>query len=265
MRRFLTWYLPLAVGIAVSAVFAWGFAKGLGGSAGEVVRESAMASTTTGPEGGEAATPSAQEIEETLVVLLGDSLARGTGDELGEGIGGRLSEILDERGTEHEVANLAVNGATTEDLTAQLERPAVKRLISRSSVILVSIGGNDFFGERDGFGVAGSIPDDPSEVTGSIQGRLEEVVSTLRESNPEATIYILGLYNPFRGVPEGDRFTPLVAEWNAQLIGRFADDPGVVIVQTSDLFLAHDRLSADQFHPNGEAYGLIARRIADTL
>ncbi len=90
-----------------------------------------------------------------------------------KGSAGRLSDILHDRETEHEIANLAVNGATTEDLMAQIERPSVRRLISKSSLVLVSIGGNDFFGERDEFGPAESIPEDPAEVTDAIQDRLE--------------------------------------------------------------------------------------------
>ncbi len=84
MRRLLTWYLPLVTGIAVSAIFAWGFATGMSGDAGEIVRESPASAAATSP--GEEELES--EEREELIVLLGDSLARGTGDELGEGIGG---------------------------------------------------------------------------------------------------------------------------------------------------------------------------------
>ena len=49
------------------------------------------------------------------------------------------------------------------------------------------------------------------------------------------------------------------------MMERFANDPNVVIVQTSDLFAFRDRLSFDRFHPANEGYALIARRIADAL
>jgi len=56
-----------------------------------------------------------------------------------------------------------------------------------------------------------------------------------------------------------------VNRWNARLAGRFENDPNLTIVQTSDLYSHHDRLSFDRFHPGGEGYRLIARRIADSI
>ncbi|MDX1584468.1 MAG: hypothetical protein R3338_12800 [Thermoanaerobaculia bacterium] len=92
MRRLLTWYLPLVFGVVLATLFAWGFAKGLQGNAGELVREASAGSDVRDVSGEEA------ERRATIdVVILGDSLARGTGDEIGEGIGGRLSSILEER------------------------------------------------------------------------------------------------------------------------------------------------------------------------
>lgn len=264
VRRLLTWYLPLASGTVLSLFFAWGFARGVAGTAGEVVRESPE-SFRIASEGGSAESQREEQSGRQLVVIVGDSLARGTGDDLGEGIGGRLSQILDDRGLEHEIANLGVDGAKTEDLLARLERPSVGRLLSEASVVVVSIGGNDLFGERESFGAARAVPDGQDAVIEPIQTRIVEVVAGIREENPEVPIFLLGLYNPFASVRDGDRLSPLVTRWNAALLQRLADDPRVVIVQTSDLFLGHDRLSADRFHPNGDAYALIARRIADVL
>lgn len=262
VRRFLTWYLPLASGTVLSLFFVWGFALGVTGNAGEVVRESTKFSGVA--PGNDVATPE-REAGKQLIVIIGDSLARGTGDELGEGIGGRLSEILDDRDVEHEIANLGVNGAKTGDLLEMLERPSVNRLLADAAIVLVSIGGNDLFGERESFGVAQTVPEAHGVVIDPIQTRIEELVATIRKANSDVPVFLLGLYNPFFSVPEGGLLSSVVARWNADLLHRFADDPRVVIVQTSDLFLDHDRLSADRFHPNGDAYGLIARRIADAL
>lgn len=264
VRRLLTWYLPLASGIVLSLFFAWGFARGVAGTAGEVVRESPVSSRVVS-EGGSSGSAREEQSGIRLIVIVGDSLARGTGDELGEGIGGRLSQVLDDRGVEHEIANLGVDGAKTTDLLARLERPSIERLFAEASAVVVSIGGNDLFGERESFGVARTVPDGHDTVIEPIQTRIFEVVAGIREENPEAPIFLLGLYNPFASVPDGERLSPVVTRWNAALLQRFADDPRVVIVQTSDLFLDHDRLSADRFHPNGDAYALIARRISDAL
>lgn len=261
MRRLLTWYLPLFAGIALSVLFAWGFIKGLQGDAGELVRDSTVISRPEDDLGEQNTAVSGK----TLILILGDSLARGTGDELGEGIGGRLSTILDQREVDHEIANLAVNGARTEDLLGQLERESVEHIVENAAVVLVSIGGNDFFGETDSFGVSERLPDDPEQVIDPIQERIGGAVSEIRALNPEAMIFVLGLYNPFQGDEARERLSPLIARWNSALLRRLAGDPRVVVVQTSDLFVTKDRLSSDRFHPNGEAYELIARRIADAI
>ena len=89
---------------------------------------------------------------------------------------------------------------------------------------------------------------------------IAKIVEKVRAVNPRARIYIVGLYSPF-----GNVLSPLVKDWNARLTERFAKDSNLVVVQTADLFTWHDRLSMDRFHPSGEGYALIARRIADTF
>jgi lysophospholipase L1-like esterase len=85
----------------------------------------------------------------------------------------------------------------------------------------------------------------------------------IRTVNPKARIFFIGLYNPFLATPYGKTLNPYVNRWNARLVERFGGDADFTLVQTSDLFSHHDRLSLDRFHPGGEGYGLIARRIAD--
>jgi lysophospholipase L1-like esterase len=258
MRRFYTWYLPLIAAVAFAVVFAWGVVAGLRGNVGEIVGEAPAA---------EGSFPRAErERDEVFVVLLGDSLARGTGDEMGLGIGGHLEEVLRRDGSETvEVVNLAVNGATTEHLLGLIEQRNVAGLIGRASHLVISIGGNDFFGEAGRFGVPENPPEDPQALIATLQDRIESVVDSVRQINGEATIFLIGLYNPFRAIEQEGSLSPMVSQWNAALQHRFEHDPAVVIVQTSDLFLERDRLSADRFHPNAEAYRLIARRILDVI
>jgi lysophospholipase L1-like esterase len=258
MRRLATWYLPLIAGIVFAVLFAWGVIAGLRGNVGEIVRDAPAA---------ERSVPRGEGVrEEVFVVLLGDSLARGTGDEMGLGIGGHLEEVLRrDRSETVEIVNLAVNGATTEYLLGSFEQRNVAGLIGRASHLVISIGGNDFFGEAGRFGVPENPPEDPEALIGTLQDRIESVVDRVREINGEATIFLIGLYNPFRTIEQGEDLSPMVSQWNSALQRRFERDAAVVIVQTSDLFLERDRLSADRFHPNAEAYRLIARRILDVI
>ncbi len=196
-------------------------------------------------------------------LILGDSLARGTGDQAGLGIGGRLDQELRRRNIRaSRTVNIAVNGARTPDLLRLLDSPNVQTILGQSNVVIVSIGGNDLWGGTDWRTATRA---NPEKVMDAVLERIEKIVRAIRADNGRARIFIIGLYNPFVFTPAGRQLTPLVNRWNARLIERFSDDVNVTIVQTSDIFANHDRLSLDRFHPGDEGYTLIARRIADAI
>jgi lysophospholipase L1-like esterase len=256
MKRFLFWKLPLTASIVAGLIFATGFVLVLLGGVGEPVQERQSAPHTTGAAKRAPGEP-------LQILLLGDSLARGTGDDSGLGIGGNLEAELKRRSIDpNETVNLAVNGARTADLLKQLESDNVQRLLSEADVIVLSIGGNDLFG---GVGYRPSAPEEPEDVMSPVLERVEAVVSKIREANPEGRIFLIGLYNPFRFTPEGERLSALVNRWNAHLIEQFGEDQHLTVVQTSDIFSHRNRLSFDRFHPGREGYQLISRRIAEAL
>ena len=92
--------------------------------------------------------------------------------------------------------------------------------------------------------------------------RVAAIVTRLHTINPEARIYLLGLFDPYR-LPELDR---QVAIWDSSLIARFAEDADVDVVRIADLFIYTLRLSSlDHFHPGAAGYAAIATRIASTF
>lgn len=252
MRRFLFWYLPVTAALIASCVFAYGFAAYLSGDRGTPVDLAPRAHTST-------------PAQRTTIapILLGDSLARGAGDPSGLGIGGRLdTELRRRRVNARRTYNVAVNGARTNDLLQVLARPNVQQLLRDSNVIIVSIGGNDLWGGNDWRNAA---PPDPDAVMDDVLSRIEKAIETIREANPHGRIFFMGLYNPFVATPQGRILSSLVNRWNGRVIEHFGNDPDFTLVQTADLFSHHDRLALDRFHPGGEGYELIARRIADAL
>lgn len=251
MRRFLYWYVPLGAALIAAAVFAHGFYSFARGDIGRPVNIASPVRSAAAPPRG------------TIVpIILGDSLARGTGDESGLGIGGRFVEELRRRNINTKnIVNLAINGARTGDLLQQLESPNVRRLLAESNVIIVSIGGNDLWGDN----WRNTAPRDPEAIMNEVLKHIGRVVGEIRAANPQARIFVIGLYNPFITTPMGKMLTPFVNEWNARLAERFDRDPNLVVVQTADLFNWRDRLSMDRFHPGQEGYALIARRIADAF
>jgi lysophospholipase L1-like esterase len=253
MRRFLFWYLPVGAALLAGGVFAFGFVTFLRGDIGTPVDIAPVVPTAV------AAAPTS----ELVPIVLGDSLARGTGDPSGRGIPGHLDDELRARHLHAKRAlNLGMDGARTADLLKKLETPSVRRLIAESNVIVVSVGGNDLWGGADWRTAA---PPNPDAVMNDVLGRIEKVIATIRALNPRARIFFIGLYNPFAATPAGKLMNTMVNRWNGRLLATFGSDPNFSIVQTADLFTHRDRLALDRFHPNGEAYELIARRIADAV
>ncbi|HEX6161634.1 MAG TPA: GDSL-type esterase/lipase family protein [Thermoanaerobaculia bacterium] len=252
MRRFFFWYLPLAASLIAGSVFAYGFVSFVRGETGSPV-DFLPSANATGDAPRAVIAP----------IILGDSLARGAGDAEGLGISGRLDQELRRRNIRAQrTINIAVNGARTADLVRVLDRSNVKTLLGQANVVIISIGGNDLWGGNDW---RNATPPNPDAVMDDVLSRIESAISTVRKANPKARIFFVGLYNPFLRTPNGGMLTPLVYRWNARLTERFAGDPNFTVIQTADLFSHRDRLAIDRFHPSGEGYGLIARRIADGL
>lgn len=253
MRRFFYWYLPLVIALAASALFALGFYSFMRGDIGTPVN---LLPPRSAP------LPLSLQTGSIAPIILGDSLARGTGDTAGLGIGGRLDLELRRRNIRaSRTINIAVNGARTADLLRQIQSRNVQTILGQSSVIIISIGGNDLWG-GDARNAALKNPD---ATMNAVLDRMVKVVDAVRKTNARARIFIIGLYNPFASTPLGAVLTPLVNRWNAKLIDRFSGDVNITVVQTADIFTAHDRLSFDRFHPSDEGYSLIARRIADAI
>jgi len=129
--------------------------------------------------------------------------------------------------------------------------------------VIISIGGNDLWGGPEG--LRRSPLQNAEKVMDATLDSLDRIVKKVRSVNPRARIFIIGLYNPFVNAPFGNLLSVLVGKWSSMEFDRFATDTNVTIVETSDLFSHHARLSLDNFHPNDEGYELIARRIAESL
>lgn len=253
VRRFFVWYLPLTIAAVAAAVFASGFYSFVSGHTGEAVA----------PVHAPLARADAKQAPIALLVM-GDSLARGAGDESGLGIGGRVAEELKRRGRKDQTAvNVAINGLRAPELEKQLQSRSVQTLIAQANVIIISIGGNDLWSTAEG--LRGTGRKDPEKLMNATLDRVAGIVGTIRSVNPRARVFLIGLYNPFMKAPFGALLTSAVNRWNAMEMTRFANDGNLTVVQTSDIFSHHARLSVDNFHPNEEGYSMIARRIVDSL
>jgi lysophospholipase L1-like esterase len=185
------------------------------------------------------------------IIVLGDSVAYGAGDETGRGIERTLSRML-----QRPVTNCGINGARTTDVLRALPRFPIET----AAVIIISIGGNDLYGDPLARTATTLWP---GHAMRRVAANVEMLVDRIRRRNRSAEIFLLGLYDPYGPSVFLDRAVNL---WDSLLISRFASEPHVTIVRIADLMRSPDRISAiDHFHPSAAGYVQIAARIAPAI
>jgi lysophospholipase L1-like esterase len=255
LSRFWVWRVPAAIASLAGLLFLAGFVLALRGTLGEPVGGPPSPAASVGS--------SVKPAGRSFLLVLGDSLARGTGDETGKGFAADVQEALKKRGP-LDVANVAVNGAESSDVLRGLGAENLLRLAASADWILLSVGGNDL---SHALPREAATASSPLEEIGTARARyasnLRQILSRLRESNPRAPVYVVGLYDPFGD--EGPRArigASVILSWNTLIEETALSFPRVFVVPTFDLFQGRpDRLAVDRFHPNGKGHQAIADRI----
>ncbi len=257
--RFWLWRLPAAIAVAATLLFAGGFWLALRGSLGNPLG-------VTPPAPRAAALPASGKTGKLLLVL-GDSLAKGTGDESGRGFAADVLDALRKRGPV-QIGNLAVNGAESAEVRELVGRENVRSLAASADWILVSIGGNDLsHAVPRGDGSPAAPVESVARAREDYASNLRAILAALREANPSAPIRVLGLYDPFeqRGAPSR-LGASVILGWNGLMQETALAWPDVLVVPTFDLFeYRQDRLALDHFHPNRAGYAAIATRILQVI
>ncbi|SFQ61982.1 Lysophospholipase L1 [Bacillus sp. cl95] len=203
---------------------------------------------------------------EMTIVALGDSLTRGTGDESGKGYVGYVKEEISERAEEKlQFLNLGINGQRSEQLRSQITQSEVQRQLKGANFVFITIGGNDLF--RGGQGLMDMNLATINETRKKYLDNIRFIFQEVRKTNQDATIFFIGLYNPFIDLDEGKDISKIIRQWNYESAEVSAEFPKVVFVPTFDLFelKVNDYLYSDKFHPNAKGYRLIAQRVASLM
>lgn len=149
------------------------------------------------------------------VVTLGDSVAAGSrcgctpyATLLGQGLAQRTDRVVS-------VANLGHNGLTSAGLLSQLETAGVRRLLSRATVVTVTIGANDFD--------ASTASDSACAGAGCYAGTLAAMSARVRAALAE-----IGALAP------RDARVLVTGYWNVFLDGEVGRAQGAAYVANSD-------------------------------
>ena len=239
--------------------FVYGTYTALYGSGGKATAEGS-AQTSSG------STPVAAGNRKTVhLVALGDSLTHGFGDVSGRGYVGDVSQYYRSAGKQVIQSNLGIDGLTSDGLQKELQQTSVQHVIGSADVVLVSIGGNDL---NDSAGLPQLDATRIAKAEANFTANLTSILAEIRRLNPSASVVLVGLYNPYGTVvATASQTNAIVQTWDLREDLVAAKLPGVIVVQTFDLFQLHPSqfLYLDHFHPNQAGYQRIADRIWQDL
>ena len=256
MIKKITWYILLLTSVVITFIFL----SGLGSS---------LAITTASKKTAEIspskAIPAVLDPNYYNILVLGDSLAKGTGDENGKGFPGYFTDSFKSKiSKEIKLTNIAVNGDVSSGLIKIIEAPETIAYIKSSKIIFISIGGNEItkLARTD----IATATTEAKNIEDNYLANLKEIYKTVRTNNSSCMVIFIGLYNPFGKEVTADKIN-FLNEWNYQSEHVISTDSNSIFVPTYDLFKFNldNYLTVDNFHPNSAGYQAISNRILEAL
>ncbi len=205
--------------------------------------------------------------EDINIVTLGDSLTQGVGDDTEQGgYVGILDRTLQTLDANIHFNNFGKRGNRSDQLLSRLEEEQeIIHAIEEADIIIMTIGANDIMQVLKENIMDLDIAYFNEEQT-LYEERLNDIFDEIRSINGDTSIYLLGVFNPFKNyfedIPELDQ---IILNWND--IGReiVSQNENSTFVPIDDLFDDErtDLFADDNFHPNYDGYYLMAERILE--
>lgn len=202
------------------------------------------------------------------ILVMGDSLAKGTGDEKGKGFAGGFADLWRTKETKPiKVTNIAVNGDTSSGLLNIVNDQETLKYIEDSKIILISIGGNEI---KNFTNLNSASTSSDNSAVKSTQDKyfnnLKTIFKTIRSKNSKCMVIFIGLYNPLGKNITSDEIN-LLDNWNYQTNEIVSSYSNSLFIPTYDLFKYNidNYLAPDNFHPNGTGYAAVSKRIFEAL
>lgn len=256
------WYSILAIACAGFILLASGFYKAIMVTTMDSPQSSSADPITQTPEDSTHSSKSPNTIQ---LLILGDSVAKGTGDEKSKGFSSYLPEnFKNNTSKEILVQNAGIDGLESIGLLEQLQSQRLEKVIINSDVIFISIGGNDI---RRILSLNTLEKDDEFNVRlHSYQSNLKLIFKELRRTNPNSIIVFLGLYNPYERATSLED-ARLLNTWNYNTQQLIEEDRNTLFIPTHDLLkynLAR-YIAQDGLHPNSAGYQALSNRISKSV
>ncbi|MDH6364726.1 lysophospholipase L1-like esterase [Enterococcus sp. PF1-24] len=224
---------------------------------------------------------------------VGDSLTEGIGDVTQQGgFVHLLASDLQEKYNFNAITedNYGVSGDRSDQIIKRLKKDEeLTKCLAKADFITVTVGGNDLMKafQSNFFNLTVETFDKPME---QYQENLVELFELIRNENPQAPIYVLGIYNPYYvNFPEITDLQTIFDNWNIatqevvrdvknsyfipinELLYQGIDgNMGIDVQETPEgkdgSFTLNDALyDGDSFHPNNLGYQIMANAVKEKL
>lgn len=257
MPKNYAWYGIVAIAIVSCVFIVFGFVQAVKFTTGSPVPPAAVVSSTD--------SKLVKEVNTIKVLILGDSIARGTGDDKLKGIGGYLTDLIKSQTPKDIVVdNAGIDGAKTADLLLLVNSGRMDNALETADFVIISIGGNDLREIQRLQDVSREAS--YQEKKAAYLLGLKEIIQKIRALNKNSVVIVIGLYDP-TAADNANENANIINEWNYQTQLVVAADQKAVFVPTYDLFkLNLDRfMAADRLHPNSTGYQMISYLISKDI
>lgn len=224
-----------------------------------------------------------QDTEKTLSIHLlavGDSLTKGVGDSTKNGgyVSLVANQLRETPGVEDVTTkNYGITGERSDEILKRIqEQKELQTDIEEADMIVLTAGGNDLIEtfKKEKLNINEESFVKPEE---KYKENLSTILKTITKRNPEAQIYVFGLYNPYEAVfPEITEMKTILLKWNEDT-QKIAKENKATYLSLSAIFNGDEQsimskknyaaeeidtstllYEADLFHPNDKGYQLIA-------
>ena len=226
---------------------------------------------------------SALSVKHVSYAALGDSLTEGVGDATGQGgfVPLFAKEIENSTGGSVSSQNFGKAGDTsTQIYNRMMKSKKITDGLKKANIITITIGGNDVLKViRDNVTKLSSMTEkDFVKQEELYQARVKKLLDKIREDNPQAQIYVLGIYNPFYlNFPDLTVMQNVIDSWNTATAGVVSQEKNTYFIPINNLLykgsgdkqaveadsstsaVANNLLyTEDHFHPNNIGYQIMA-------
>ena len=219
-------------------------------------------------------------------VAIGDSLTEGVGDQTNQGgfiplLSNAISEISDVNVVSQ---NFGVAGNTSTQIYKRMTKEKkIQSAIKKADVITITVGGNDVMKviRTQLTNLTENSFEKPAQ---TYQKQLTEIFDFIRDNNPNAQVYVLGIYNPFYlNFPDITEMQVIINHWNQTTQETIAQQKQMYFVPINDLLyqgvngskgvttsdgevqtITNNALfEEDHFHPNNIGYQIMSDAVAE--